>query len=67
MTKYDNVNTCNSCGGKNKLSNESYLDRIQLLECDCTCQECGFFDYWSYGFFASREDGFDQCDTYSNK
>lgn len=69
--EYHCMSSCNRCGGYNKHSPES-LDGYTICEASTKCAECGFEDYWAYGFFElgqePREDGFggyDACEKYN--
>lgn len=61
--KYQTYQTCNKCGGDNKIdpvdSIESYI-----CEAETECTECGFKDYWAYGFFESLQDGYNSASRY---
>lgn len=60
---YDVMQSCNRCGG----SNEYYISsctRSYIEECKTKCQDCGFEDYWAYGFFESGQRGYNQSEKY---
>lgn len=64
--KYDNKYNCNKCGETyvNTIKVTDYINNI-MCECETTCINCGFKDYWAYGFFESRSDGFNETGRYS--
>jgi len=52
MTTYQQYSSCNKCAGHNVLvktwTSEGYIE-----EAETKCEDCGFKDHWSYGFFES--------------
>jgi hypothetical protein len=40
-------------------------DGQTLIETQTKCQQCGFEDYWAYGYFESGADGLNNCIKYS--
>jgi len=62
--KYHCHNSCNSCGGENKVIPTDSLDG-RLLECRTECKSCGFSDNWAHGFFESSQNIESKCKTYS--
>lgn len=65
MVYYDDYYSCNSCGSLNNTNKIIYEDYYLVCEVDTTCSVCGFNDYWAYGFFESRNDGFNKSEKYS--
>lgn len=55
MRKYHGYKYCNNCSGENEIR---IVDTINLhvAECETTCIECGFEDYWAHGAFESTGD-----------
>ena len=51
MTKYDDVNVCSKCGGRNKTTTVDSIDGVIPLEVKTICTKCGVEDYWVTGFF----------------
>ena len=41
------------------------LDGHTMLEAKTICSECGFEDYWAYGWFESGQDMISNCEKYS--
>lgn len=62
--QYHNFNYCNKCGGLNKVK-ETVVENA-ICEAETKCTECGFEDYWAYGFFESSQDGYDACKKYGS-
>jgi DNA-directed RNA polymerase subunit RPC12/RpoP len=63
MTDYDEMMKCSKCGGKNKVIPVAH-DEGYVCETETECQECGYKDYWAYGFFEGGEDeddGIGEC------
>lgn len=60
---FHDSSTCNKCGGRN---DETPTDIVayQVSECETVCRDCGFEDYWAYGFFESSDRGYDSCKKY---
>lgn len=53
QVQYDEKESCNSCGiGQNEVKVTSH-DCGYISECETKCKDCGFTDYWAYGFFES--------------
>lgn len=57
---YQDKNSCNNCGGNNTLLDAIIHDNV-IYEVTTNCKDCGFDDYWSHGFFHSRQYGFDNA------
>lgn len=53
--KHDNKYICNKCGGKNDVAIGDMIEG-HITECLTKCKQCGFEDYWTYGFFESSAD-----------
>ncbi len=68
MTKYHEPSSCNKCGkGINDFIGFPVTIESHLCETKTKCIDCGFEDYWAYGWFDSSccEDGIEsKCDTY---
>lgn len=64
MTDYHNPDSCNKCKGQNIFIKEIY-DNAFLCEVQTKCSECGFEDYWAYGFFESSTEMKSNCETYN--
>ena len=63
---YDSMRSCNKCGSnKNTIVVRDSIEST-ICECDTKCSICGFEDYWAYGFFESRQDGYDKALKYTN-
>ena len=62
--KYHRIDSCNKCGGKNEATSPS-VDEGGIYESKTKCTDCGFLDYWAYGFYESSQDMQGKCDTYS--
>lgn len=60
---YDSYLSCNKCSGVNEIRIKDSEENI-ICECETTCKSCGFTDYWSYGFFESRKDGYNMSKKY---
>ena len=60
---YHCVETCNKCNGNNELINPSYESQF-LHETKTICKDCGYVDYWAYGYFESGANGLSKCDKY---
>jgi len=63
MAKYHVKDSCNKCSGENELINPS-CDEVGVYETKTKCKECGFDDYWGYGFFESSTYMESNCKTY---
>lgn len=63
MNEYHRVESCNKCRGFNKLSRESY-DSGHLHEASTKCVDCGFEDYWAFGYFESGAEMESKCEKY---
>lgn len=63
MTEYHIVTSCNNCKGENELIAPSYEDG-HLHETVTKCIECGFEDYWAYGYFQSGSEMVSNCEKY---
>ena len=61
--EYDVMESCNKCGSYNNYKAES-LDGYTILEAFTVCSVCGFKDYWAYGAFESRLEGFNAIEKY---
>jgi len=57
--------SCNKCGGENECQVTDSLDGHTITEARATCSDCGFDDYWAYGFFESGQEGYDECRKYN--
>ena len=66
MIKYHNPDSCNKCKGKNDVDITAF-DEGHMSEAKTECLDCGFNDFWAYGFFESGEDMGTNCKTYSFK
>jgi hypothetical protein len=64
MTKYHIPESCNKCQGENNFINP-YYEETGLYETRTKCKQCGFEDYWAYGFFESSSKMTSNCKTYS--
>ncbi len=67
MNKYDAVDSCNKCGGRNKVVevDSMWHAGMQVMsEAETECGDCGFMDYWAHGCFQSHLDGYDSCEKY---
>lgn len=62
--KYHCIDSCNKCGGVNQTINPS-LDERGVYESKTKCNDCGFIDYWAYGFYESSQEIESKCCTYS--
>lgn len=63
MTNYHCPESCNKCGGLNSKDEIDWSPGGSACEIKTECQDCGFKDYWSYGFFESEIES--KCETYS--
>ena len=63
-TEFHKVSSCNKCKGTNTIYNEVY-ESAHLHEASTKCEDCGFDDYWAYGFFESGAEMASNCETYS--
>ena len=63
-TEYHDPSSCNKCRGENDIYSEVY-DEAYMSECMTKCLECGFEDYWAYGFFHSGSEIESNCNTYN--
>ena len=52
--KYHDLYSCNKCGKNNKITVKDYIEGI-ICEASTVCLNCGFKDYWAYGFFESMD------------
>jgi len=66
MTKYHSLDSCNKCGGENDWD-EVTTDGGHVSEANTKCNDCGFTDYWAYGFFESSQEMESKCATYEFK
>ncbi|WLG12802.1 hypothetical protein Q6344_09300 [Psychrobacter cibarius] len=64
--EYDEMTSCNKCGGHNNYNAEA-LDGYTILEAFTICSVCKFKDYWAYGAFESRLEGFDNSKKYTTE
>jgi hypothetical protein len=62
--KYHCIDSCNSCGGANRTLAPS-IDEGGIYESKTKCDNCGFTDYWAYGFYKSSQSIESKCKTYS--
>jgi len=62
--KYHRLDSCNKCGGDNR-SKPTAFDDDFVSEAKTECQDCGFEDFWAYGFYESSEEIISKCKTYS--
>lgn len=55
-TTYDDMNSCNACGGDN-CNDVTVRDTVEgiICEVDTRCKLCGNEDYWAYGTFESNQ------------
>ena len=65
MSKYHNKHVCTECGGINSFVKPS-IDEIGIYETATKCDDCGFEDYWAYGFFQSLSEPTDRQTAYEN-
>jgi hypothetical protein len=63
LVKYHSIKSCNSCGGANRTLIPS-IDEGGIYESKTKCDDCGFTDYWAYGFYESSQSQESKCDTY---
>lgn len=63
-TKYHVAESCNRCAGVNEMINPA-IDERGVYESKTKCKDCGFDDYWAYGFFESSSEMESKCATYS--
>ena len=63
--EYHCVGSCNKCIGSNSVEITDTLDGHTMLEAKTVCSECGFEDYWAYGWFESGQDMISNCEKYS--
>lgn len=54
-TIYYNKHVCTKCRGVNSFVKPS-IDEIGIYETATKCDDCGFEDYWAYGFFQSSSE-----------
>lgn len=64
--KYDKLYSCNSCGGENKVTKIISFMSSGLDEVNTECKECQYIDFWAYGVFQSRIDGYNECAKYTH-
>lgn len=62
--EYHCYDSCNKCRGANDVTTVDTTN-YQISECRTKCKDCGFEDYWAYGFFESSQDMESKCQTYS--
>lgn len=62
--KYHSIHSCNKCNGANKTIIPS-VDERGIYESKTKCDDCGFTDYWAYGFYESSQSMESKCNTYS--
>ena len=62
--KYHDPDSCNKCSGQNRIIETSFEGGI-MSEAKTKCTECGFEDYWAYGWFESGAEIESKCKTYS--
>lgn len=60
---YDKMRSCNNCSCKNDIKVVA-LDGYVTCEAETTCTNCGFKDYWAYGFFESGTCGYNKSEKY---
>jgi len=60
---YHDYTTCNKCGGSTEYEIKDTIAN-SISECETKCKDCGFEDYWAYGYFESRCEGYDACTKY---
>jgi len=66
MNDYHKPESCNKCKGLNDFIDPNYCDHYGLLcETKTKCSECGFEDFWAYGYFKSIMTMECNCETYS--
>ena len=66
MSKYQCPDSCNKCGGSNnELLNGNPFNPDSSGETATKCQDCGFEDYWAFGFFESSQEMVSKAKTYS--
>lgn len=58
------MNSCNKCGGDNEVTVTDTLDGHTITEASTKCDDCGFEDYWAYGWYESGQDGYNSCGKY---
>lgn len=57
MNEYDQVYSCNKCGGmNNEIKEITSTIESHICECITKCNDCGFEDYWAYGHFESGQE-----------
>jgi len=61
-TKYQNPYTCNKCTGQNNINGD-----LREGEAMTECTECGFKDFWAYGFFESSQEMESNASSYTRK
>lgn len=59
--QYHRIDSCNKCGGLNRVT----FGSEHTGEASTKCTECGFEDYWAYGYFESGGSMESNCATYS--
>lgn len=64
--EYHCYDSCNKCGGLNSYDITDTVDG-HISECETSCVNCGFEDYWAHGFFESGESMESNCKKYSFK
>lgn len=57
------MDSCNKCAGENEVE---VVDTTESHICEArtTCKQCGFKDYWAYGFFESSTEMESKCRRY---
>jgi hypothetical protein len=53
-SKVDSVGKCICCGGVNEVTNKDHIEHT-LCEAETVCNDCGFINYWAYGYFNREE------------
>lgn len=65
-TQYHCKDSCNKCGGFNQITPTDTVDGY-ISEYKTECTDCGFQDYWGYGFYQSGEYMISNCKKYVNR
>jgi len=60
---YHQPESCNRCKGESELTLKLFIES-HLCEAATKCNECGFTDYWAYGFFESSSEMESNCEKY---
>lgn len=58
------MTSCNKCAGDNQVTEVTQSEGGYILEAKTKCNDCGFKDYWAYGFFDSGQDMVSRCKRY---